>query len=117
MYILENKLCTNQLATKGGGKQAFESHYLGRELGLETQTTSGIHFFLWLSLHNSVPVCELSGSIGLNLSTGCSIVNESIVHVLDNCFFTRFYWTRIQFNAWKFETKGGFSVLNISYEL
>ena len=87
MNILGKKLCTNQLATKGGGKQAFESHYLGWELGLETQTTSGIHFFLWLSLHNSVPVCELSGSIGLNLHTGCSIVNESIVHVLDNCFF------------------------------
>ena len=48
-------------------------------------TTPRIMFFLWLSIHNSVPTCEVLGSRGFTLDTICPIYRretETLQHII-----------------------------------
>ena len=54
--------------------------------------------YLWLCMHNNVPVREVLAHRGINCNSLCPICknqNESIVHVLRECLFARHFWSNI----------------------
>ena len=49
-------------------------------------------FYLWLSIHNSVPTCEVLGSRGFTLDTTCPICQreaKTLQHILRDCQYVR----------------------------
>ena len=54
--------------------------------------------FLWLCLHNSIPVREVLVARGISCSKLCPICkeqDESIEHLLRECFFVQQFWAKI----------------------
>lgn len=55
-------------------------------------------FFLWLSIHNSVPTCEVLGSRGFTLDTICPICQreaEMLQHILWDCHYAKNFWNKL----------------------
>ena len=57
-----------------------------------------IMFFLWLSIHNNVPTCEVLGSRGFTLDTICPICQretETLQHLIRDCQYARNFWNKL----------------------
>ncbi|KAL4632807.1 hypothetical protein ACB092_04G077300 [Castanea dentata] len=55
-------------------------------------------FFLWLSIQNSVPTCEVLGSRGFTLDTIypiCQKEAETLQHILRDCHYARNFWNKL----------------------
>ena len=55
--------------------------------------------FLWLIIHNSMPVRDVLASRGIDCERKCPLCknhNESIIHVLRECVFARDFWHKIR---------------------
>lgn len=65
---------------------------IAREWIWKAATMPRIMFFLWLSIHNSVPTCEVLGSWGFTLDTICPVCHrevETLQHIRRDCHYTR----------------------------
>ena len=65
----------------------------------KVETLPKVHFFLWLCLHNSVPVGEVLGSRGLNLDPICNLCNkemESVEHLVRGCEMAKDFWQELK---------------------
>ena len=65
----------------------------------KVETLPKVHFFLWLCLHNSVPVGEVLGSRGLNLDPICNLCNkemESVEHLVSGCEMAKDFWQELK---------------------
>ena len=74
-----------------------ESPFCG--CGYGKLTLPKIIHFLWLCLHNSVPVKGVLASGGISCSSLCPVCNkqeENIIHVLYDCEFAQIFWDIIQ---------------------
>ena len=65
----------------------------------KVETLPKVHFFLWLCLHNSVPIGEVLGSRGLNLDPIYSLCNkemESVEHLVRGCEMAKDFWQELK---------------------
>ena len=65
----------------------------------KVETLPKVHFFLWLCLHNSVPIGEVLGSRGLNLDPIYSLCNkemESVEHLVSGCEMAKDFWQELK---------------------
>ena len=72
-------------------------HYTGYTL-LEIVTLPKIISFLWLCMHNSVPARDVLAARGINCIRLCPVCKnqvESIDHLLRECLFAQFFWSRM----------------------
>ena len=65
----------------------------------KVETSPKVHFFLWLCLHNSVPIGEVLGSRGLNLDPICTLCNkemDSVEHLVRGCEVAKDFWQELK---------------------
>ncbi|KAK9992498.1 hypothetical protein SO802_027483 [Lithocarpus litseifolius] len=75
-----------------------DGHTFGGSWIWKVDTYPKIVSFLWLCLHNSIPVREILAARGINCSKVCPICkeqDESIGHLLRDCIFARHIWADI----------------------
>ncbi|XP_075669750.1 uncharacterized protein LOC142639464 [Castanea sativa] len=66
----------------------------------KTTAPPRIQFFLWLCMHNSLPIREVLGSRGLNLNPTCPLClkeTESLGHLLRTCEFAQDFWQKLNY--------------------
>lgn len=65
----------------------------------KTETPPKVQFFMWLCLHDSLPIAEVLGSRGLILDPVCKICSreiEFIEHLFKGCEFAHNFWQQLQ---------------------
>ena len=83
--------------------KSFEPGDKSDSLGLEGSSSSKdsvFFFFVWLCLHNSVPIGDVLGSRGLNIDPMCNLCqrgNETIEHLLRSCEVAQRFWQDLKF--------------------